>query len=90
MIVVNLKELIQKTIACVYGISKWTNSSRASARHIDNGNGFPLCGGNGRKAFCWELEIAMPTCKKCIRLRNTAYAVGYKHGKEDQKEAQNA
>lgn len=56
---------------CVYGISRWTNPSRASARHIDNGKGLPLCGGNGRKAFCWEHERSIPTCKKCIRLQRT-------------------
>lgn len=33
----------------VYGISRWTNPSRPSARHIDNGEGKPLCGGRGRK-----------------------------------------
>ena len=50
----------------VYGISKWTNPSRASARHIDNSFGKPLCGGNGRKAFAWEKEEGEPSCKKCI------------------------
>lgn len=50
----------------VYGISRWTNASRASARHIDNSFGEPLCGGNNRKAFTWEQEQGEPTCKKCI------------------------
>lgn len=54
----------------VYGISRWTNPSRSSARHIDNGESYPLCGGNGRKAFSWEKEEGEPTCKKCINLAN--------------------
>ena len=49
----------------VYGISRWTNSSRASARHIDNGKGKPLCNSK-RKIFSWEKEIGEPSCKKCI------------------------
>ena len=50
----------------VYGISRWTNPHRASARHIDNGKGKPLCGGNGRKAFTWQTDEGEPSCKKCI------------------------
>jgi len=57
-------------VKLVYGISRWTNPSRASARHIDDGNGRPLCGGNNRKAFTWEKEEGHPTCQKCIRLAN--------------------
>jgi hypothetical protein len=34
-----------KTMKVVYGISRWSNASRAAARHIDNGEGKPLCGG---------------------------------------------
>lgn len=52
----------------VYGISRWTNPSRAAARHIDNGKGKPLCGGAGRKAFTWEEERGNPTCKRCIAI----------------------
>jgi len=52
----------------VYGISRWTNAIRASARHIDNGNGEPLCG-NKRKVFSWEKEEGMPTCEKCLSIR---------------------
>lgn len=52
----------------VYAISRWSNASRAAARHIDNGEGKPLCGGAGRKAFSWEREDGEPTCKHCIRL----------------------
>jgi hypothetical protein len=51
----------------VYGISRWTNASRASARHIDNGQGRPLCN-DKRKVFTWERENGIPSCQKCIRL----------------------
>ncbi len=50
----------------VYGISRWTNPSRASARHIDDSFGKPLCG-DKRKVFSWENEEGEPTCKKCIK-----------------------
>ncbi len=49
----------------VYGISRWTNPSRPSALHIDDGNGRPLCGGGGRKVFSWSSEEGEPTCDKC-------------------------
>jgi hypothetical protein len=52
----------------VYAVSRWSNPNRAAARHINNGSGLPLCGGNGRKAFSWERESGQPTCEKCIRL----------------------
>lgn len=51
----------------IYGISRWTNASRASARHIDDGSGYPLCN-DKRKVFCWEKEEGEPTCEKCIRI----------------------
>ena len=51
----------------VYGISRWTNPSRAGARHIAD-YGLPLCGGNNRKTFSWVAEEGEPTCPKCIRL----------------------
>lgn len=56
----------------VYGISKWTNASRAGARHIDNGFGKPLCGGNSRKVSSWEKEEGEPTCQRCMRLLSPA------------------
>jgi len=49
----------------VYGISRWTNPNRASARHIDNSFGEPLCG-DKRKVSSWVAEEGEPTCKKCI------------------------
>ena len=62
----------------VYGISRWTNPSRAAARHIDDGHGKPLCGGQGRKAFTWMEEDGKPTCKRCIaihkKLRGKRYS----------------
>jgi hypothetical protein len=54
----------------VYGISRWTNPSRASARHIDNGEGRPLCGGRGRRVAGWEKEEGEPTCAYCLRIYN--------------------
>jgi hypothetical protein len=50
----------------VYGISRWTNPSRASAGHIDDSFGKPLCGGNNRRVSSWETGEGEPTCKKCI------------------------
>ena len=50
----------------VYGISRWTNEWRSSALHIDDGNGHPLCGGRGRKAFTWAKDEGVPTCQRCI------------------------
>jgi len=49
----------------VYGISRWTNASRAGARHIDDSFGKPLCK-DKRKVSSWETEEGEPTCKKCI------------------------
>lgn len=54
----------------IYGISRWTNPSRAAARHIDNGQREPLCGGRGRKIFSWQEEEGEPTCASCIRIMN--------------------
>lgn len=52
----------------VYGISRWTNSSRASARHIATSENKPLCGGGGRKIISWEIEEGKPTCNKYIKI----------------------
>lgn len=49
----------------VYAIPKRTNSKRPAARHIDDGKGKPLCGGNGRQPFFWAPEEGEPTCKIC-------------------------
>jgi hypothetical protein len=49
----------------VYAIPKRANSKRPTARHIDNGKGKPLCGGNGREPFLWVPEEGEPTCKIC-------------------------
>jgi hypothetical protein len=51
--------------ALVYGISRWTNPHRPAARHLDNGQGLPLCGGQGRKVSTWERDTGAPTCEKC-------------------------
>jgi hypothetical protein len=50
----------------VYAVSQRTSSRRPSARHIDNGEENPLCGGNGREPFFWAPEDGEPTCKICI------------------------
>ena len=49
----------------VYAIPKRVGSKRRTARHIDNGKGKPLCGGNGREPFFWATEEGEPTCKIC-------------------------
>jgi len=54
----------------VYGISRWTNPYRASARHIDNGEGRPLCN-SGRKVFTWQPDEGEPTCKRCISINKS-------------------
>ena len=50
----------------VYGISRWTNPNRASARHIDDGTGKPLC--NDARQCTWMAEVGEPSCKKCLRI----------------------
>ena len=49
----------------VYGIPKRANSKRPTARHIDSGQGRPLCGGKGREPFFGAPEEGQPTCKIC-------------------------
>ncbi|MCI0553898.1 MAG: hypothetical protein L0287_23355 [Anaerolineae bacterium] len=49
----------------VYAVSQWTNSKRPPAQHLDNGEGKPLCGGNGRQPLLWAMEEGEPTCKIC-------------------------
>ena len=49
----------------VYAVSQWTNLKRPPARHLDNGEGKPLCGGNGRQPLLWAKEEGEPTCKIC-------------------------
>lgn len=52
----------------VYAVSQRTNPKRLTARHIDNGAGKPLCGGNGREPLFWAPEEGEPTCKICMDL----------------------
>jgi hypothetical protein len=54
----------------VYGVSRWTNSHRPSARHLDNGAGLPLCGGQGRRVLSWERESGTPTCERCVQIHD--------------------
>ena len=50
----------------VYSVSQWTNSKRPPVRHINNGEGKPMCGGNGRQPLLWATEEGEPTCKICM------------------------
>lgn len=52
----------------VFAVSRRSNPKRPAARHLDNGEGKPLCGGNGREPFFWAPEEGEPTCKICIDL----------------------
>jgi hypothetical protein len=52
----------------VYEVSQRTKSKPPTARHIDSGQGKPLCGGNGREPFFWAPEEGEPTCKICMDL----------------------
>ena len=52
----------------VYAVSQWTNSKHPPARHLDNGEGKPLCGGNGRQPLLWATEEGEPTCRICMDL----------------------
>ena len=55
---------------CVYGVSRWTNPYRASARHINNGDRKPLC--NPKRKREWQPEKAKPTCQRCIKLHEVS------------------
>lgn len=57
-------------VAVIYGISRWTNSNRSSARHSDD-NGLPLCR-DKRKVISWEKDIDTISCVKCLRLLATS------------------
>ena len=52
----------------VYAVSESTNAKRPTARHLDDGNGRPLCRGNGREPLFWAPEEGEPTCKICMDL----------------------
>ncbi len=52
----------------VYAVSERANPKRPPARHLDDGNGRPMCGGNGREPFVWAPEEGEPTCKICMDL----------------------
>ena len=52
----------------VYAVSQRTDPKRPAARHLDNGEGKPMCGGNGREPLLWAPEEGEPTCKICIDL----------------------
>ena len=52
----------------VYAVSQRTDPKRPAARHLDNGEGKPMCGGNGREPLLWATEEGEPTCKICMDL----------------------
>ena len=52
----------------VYAVSARKSPRRPAARHIDNGYGKPLRGGNGRTPYFWAPEEGEPTCKICMDL----------------------
>ena len=52
----------------VYAVGQRSHTKRPTARHIDNGDGKPLCGGNGREPFFWAPEEGEPSCKICMDL----------------------
>ena len=49
-------------------VSREDHTGQAAARHLDNGEGKPMCGGNGRQPLLWAPEEGEPTCKICIDL----------------------
>lgn len=52
----------------VYAVSEKENPKRPAARHLDDGNGRPMCGGNGREPLVWASDEGEPTCKICMDL----------------------
>lgn len=52
----------------VYAVSEKTDPKRPAAWHLDDGNGRPMCGGNGREPLVWTPEEGEPTCKICVDL----------------------
>jgi len=52
----------------VYAVSQGTKPKSPTARHIDNGQGQPLYGGNGREPFLRASEEGEPACKICLDL----------------------
>ena len=52
----------------VFAVSERTDPKRPAARHLDDGNGRPMCGGNGREPFVWAPDEGEPTCKICMDL----------------------
>ena len=67
----------------VYAISERTNPKRPAARHLDDGNGRPACGGNGREPFVWAPEEGEPTCKICMDLTMMGHGEGQQTEEDD-------
>lgn len=52
----------------VYAVREREKPGRPAVRHLDDSNGRPMCGGNGREPFVWASEEGQPTCKICMDL----------------------
>ena len=52
----------------VYAVSEKTDPKRPATRHLDDGNGRPMCGGNGREPLVWAPDEGEPTGKICVDL----------------------
>ena len=54
----------------LYAITRWSNANRSHARHIDNGQGKPLCKTNSKRRMeCWQEEDSKPNCLRCLKLQ---------------------
>lgn len=67
----------------VYAVSSRMDPKRPAARHLDNGEGKPMCGGNGREPLLWAPEEGESTCKICLDLAIMG------HGETDEAEEVN-
>lgn len=59
-----------KQMKVVYMVGKRTSASNGAARHIDDGNGNPLCGKHTKSGknlgSGWVSDFDEPTCKLCL------------------------
>lgn len=67
----------------VYAVSERANPKRPAARHLDDGNGRPICGGNGREPIVWAPEEGEPTCKICMDLAMMGHGEGQQTKQDD-------
>lgn len=56
----------------VYGVGRRTSANTAATRHIDNGEGLPICGDRRKSArgrgASYVRDVGEPTCKNCLKL----------------------